>query len=285
MAILVLEPGNEDVKSAPVLLDRELTQNTVLKDEPEGKVGVKPEGEVKVEPEAELKVAAKTKAETELGLIEEPEFKVKSEVKVELDVLDKLEPLEEPESNEPQGVQVKLHLEAPVAGQKLEAKWGHMEKTVLEDPVFDQEKEDDDGLLEQEQGKAEDVSEMRAKPFEPVEESSEKYEGLPESSVHESGEDGPTLVRMAEKIGSLEEYFPMEEARVNQPQVQKRNSGPVEKPAMAAMMDEDGEAATGKICWKILFLISTFNIAVFLNLVSKRNSFEWGKSTLAGSEM
>lgn len=38
-------------------------------------------------------------------------------------------------------------------------------------------------MLEQEQGKAEEVSEMKVRAFEPVEESNEKYEGMPKSLV------------------------------------------------------------------------------------------------------
>lgn len=65
----------------------EPTHDAVLKNDLEVKVTAKPEGDVKVEPNSELRVASRPEAGTESGLLDDPEFKVKSEMKVESNVL------------------------------------------------------------------------------------------------------------------------------------------------------------------------------------------------------
>lgn len=83
---------------------------------------------------------------------------------------------------------------------------------------------------------------MKVRVFEPVEaESNEKFEGMPESFVRESGKDRASLDSMGEKSRSSQEYFPNEEARINRPEV-KSVVGPVEEKVMGAVADEGGEA-------------------------------------------
>lgn len=257
MAMPPLDEGNEEVKSSPELLDMKQSQNVALKNElAESKVtvesGVKLEGAVKLKPEAELDVSTKPEVETQPELVGDPDFKVRSEVKLEPAVLEKLEPKEE--SNETQGVLVKLNLEAPEADQKLGEEQGDMEKPVLEDPAFDREQDDDDGMSEQEPGKAEEVSEVKARAFEPVRESIEKYEGVPESILPETEEDGPALDSMGQKMRSVEEYFPIKEAGVNNSQVEELKSdfSPVEEEmGMTAMVEDGGEAVAQQTAGKV----------------------------------
>lgn len=257
MAMPPLEPGVEGEKSAPELPVMEQSQNMELKDKAEVEAGVKaqsevkvesdvkPEGEGQVEPELE-EVNTKSEAETEPGLVDNPDLKVESEVKVEPDVLENTEHKEEPEVSELEGSLAKVNLKAPETDQELHEEQGDMEKKVLDDPAADQEQEDDDSILEEEPGKVEEVSEMRARAYEPEGESIEKNQVVPESYVPGNEEEGPALDSMGEKMRSLEEYFPKEEARVDYSLVKglKSDFGPAEeKKAVAAMADEGVEGA------------------------------------------
>ncbi|XP_075896196.1 uncharacterized protein LOC142897626 [Nelusetta ayraudi] len=155
---------------------------------------------------------------------------------------------EEPEVSELQDGLARVNLKAPETDQEPHEEQGDMEKEVLDDPAADQEQEDDDSMLEEEPGKAEEMSEMKARADEPEGESIEKNQVVPESYAPETEEEGPALDSMGEKMRSLEEYFPNEEARVDYSLVNglETDFGPAEeKKAVAAMADEGVEGVEG----------------------------------------